>query len=163
MKTYFAAAILIAMTTSASIANEAPNSLPVAATRLYDPVSRNTDFLMGDMHLSKEFVSFSALNGRAALQYSGTMPDPEFQSRTATVYRVTNADEYYQMNKGKNGFCDRPVKWIGITPLGGSSVRISFLTTRDFHLWTDPDYTYTPHHDSLGLCSAHTYSLHGSD
>ena len=133
-------------------AQDAPASLPTAVARTYEAYSNNTDYLLGTMHLSTTFVSFSVLEGSMDIEFVGKAPDPEKLSKTdADIYRVRNPDQFFQLNKGRNGFCHEPIRWFGIVPLGSNSiVRIFFYTISDYR-------EYRP--DSLGLCSADSYQI----
>jgi hypothetical protein len=143
---------------SASSSPGAPNPLPVAQRWIYEPLSNNTDFTLGEMVLSTTYASFSVLHGHMNLEFAGTTRDPErLGTSDARVYRVKNAQQYFQLNRGANGFCEAPITWFGVAPITlnwnmhdgfGGDVRIFLMTIGDYR-------RYRP--DKLGLCSADTF------
>ena len=149
----FRALVLFALLALPSVAVAAPDEsgMPTATVRRYEPYSRGTDYTRGWMKLSTASARFTALKGTMELEYAGEMPaSPDFETGGARIFRVNNAAAYFQGNKGKNGFCDKPVQWLGIRPMGEGQVRVTF--------WTIADYrSYAP--GGSAVCSGDSYAL----
>lgn len=136
---------------SGAVAAPDDSGMPTAKVRRYEPYSRGTDFTLGWMKLSTASARFTALKGTMELEYAGEMPaGSDFETGGARIFRVKNAAVYFQGNKGKNGFCNEPVRWLGIRPMGEGQVRVTF--------WTMADYrSYAP--GGGELCSGDSYVL----
>ena len=92
-----------------------PDPYPSDAVRSYDPVSENAQADLGQMRLSKTFASFSELRGHMDLEFAGTLPDSrEEMVSGAHVYKIRNADRYFEQNKNARGFCHRKVYWLAL-------------------------------------------------
>jgi hypothetical protein len=129
----------------------AADPMPAATVRTYEPYSNGTDYTLGRMRLSATSATFLRLKGRLALEPAGTISvQGSSETDGATVYRVINAEEFFKLNQGRNGFCDAPIRWVGVRDLGRERIRISFLTIPDFR-----DYRPT----EPGLCAADSYGL----
>jgi len=131
-----------------------------AASHSYVPISRNTDFLLGTMRLGPTFASFTKLKGHLDLVLKGEMAGPEdFGVGKMKMYRVTNAEEFWARNKGKNGFCTRPVEWVGVTPMSSEQVRISFFEMGGPKGLLDEGVGFlADEKGGLGLCSADSFA-----
>lgn len=131
------------------------NSMPTDTPRSYFAVSNGTQATLGEtMKLSRKSASFSRLKGELKLRYSDAWNNGDDAEFGGDVYQVLNADEFFSLNKGKNGFCDEPVRWVTIKDsskvLGDGMVRVGMLSIGDWH-------KYSP--TSLGACSADTFKL----
>jgi hypothetical protein len=86
----------------------------VDAPQLYEPLSRNTVDVLGELRLTDRQASFSVLDGRLELQLDEAISrDLTMDVRSpAHAYRVLNPEEFFERNRGKNGFCSAPVKWF---------------------------------------------------
>lgn len=123
-----------------------PNDL----VRGYIPISTGTDVTLGKMKLSKYSVSFSKLTGKMQLQYVGfRKPENGETEFSGDVYQVVNADTFFKSNKGKNGFCNEPIRWVTIST-NDAGIRVGMLTSIDWKKYTL---------SSVGGCSADTFAL----
>jgi hypothetical protein len=137
--------------------------MPTDQIRFYEALSNHTPELLGDMELNRTLANFSKLSGEMQLRYAGTrtgagIDDAEF---TGEVYQVANAEEFFALNRGKNGFCPVPVRWLTVRDLGATrvgqispslaqSIRVGMLTILDWH-------DYDP--SAFGACSGATFKL----
>ncbi|OCJ02466.1 hypothetical protein A6U85_30310 [Agrobacterium sp. 13-626] len=147
-------ALALSLTTGVSIAaSSRSNDMPNDQVRAYAPISNGTDATLGNMKLSKSSASFSKLTGKMQLRYAGVRKpengDTEF---SGDVYQVMNADAFFKSNKGKNGFCDEPVKWVTIGDLSVGGIRIGMLSSVDWKKYTST---------STEGCSADSFALQG--
>ena len=125
--------------------------MPATQSRHYGPYTNKE--LRGDLDLSASAAAFGKLNGEMRLEFAGTMPETrDFDTSSAAVYRVGNADEYFQANKAKPGACPQPARWFVVRPFGAIAIRITLLTVADWK-------TFKP--DGVGRCGAATYQLPG--
>lgn len=137
---------------------EVPAAEPVALTLgsetlTYISTGTSLQSPLGAMRLSNSSAAFEAYKGSAALEFAGTLPNypgyriaSEFLSG-ASVYRVTNADQYFQDNPTICG--GKPIKFV-VTKLTSLSdvkdetmaINLWLLSTDnygDFGPWTsDP-------------------------
>ncbi|MDI6029389.1 hypothetical protein QBK99_24855 [Corticibacterium sp. UT-5YL-CI-8] len=149
-------AVSFSMLLMLGVATEAKaDPLPTDTARSYDALSDGTEDTLGDTaELSRTSASFSKLAGHMTLQHAGVRSDDTDTEFSGDVYQVLNADEFFAKNKGKNGFCDQPVRWLTILDIsksvGPDAVRIGMLTIDDWR-----QYTST----SLGGCSSDTFKL----
>ncbi|MBA8879249.1 hypothetical protein [Phyllobacterium myrsinacearum] len=153
----FAAASLSAFMAHGAVAQSGGKAMPTDSSRTYFAVSNGTSATLGEtMKLSHTSAHFSLLKGGMKLRYSGERKsdndsDTEF---SGDVYEVLNADEFFSLNKGKNGFCDKPVRWVTIKDssdsIGEGTVRVGMLSINDWH-------KYNP--NSLDACSADSFKL----
>ena len=146
------AAVLAASLACAAPAAAAGNdAMPTSAVRAYGPYSSGTDVRLGSMLLGTGSVKFAALEGTMQLEDAGRMPDDAgSETGGARVFRVANAEPFFRANAGRNGFCDAPVRWLGVKPAGKGLIRVMFLTLEDYR-------AYRP--DGPGLCSGDTYMM----
>jgi hypothetical protein len=129
----------------------AADPTPTEQVRVYDPVSKNSDILLGKMQLSESLLSFDLLKGHMDLVLDGTEScDDEFEVRCALFYKVANATEYFRLNKKANGYCHQPVTAVTVRVINGGEVRVAFLVDDDAK-YRLADYA---------ICSADTYALH---
>lgn len=129
--------------------------MPTDSARSYSALSNGTSSTLGTtMKLSRTSASFSKLKGELKLQYSDVWNNGNNTDYGGNVYRVLNADAFFSQNKGKNGFCDEPVRWLTVmdmsNQLGDGAVRVGMLSIDDWR-------RYRP--DALGACSADTFTL----
>lgn len=129
--------------------------MPSDNARSYSALSNGTSSTLGNtMKLSRTSASFSKLKGDLKLQYSDVWNSGNDTEYGGDVYKVLNADAFFLQNKGKNGFCDEPVRWLTVKnisdQLGDGAVRIGMLSIDDWR-------KYKP--DALGACSADTFTL----
>jgi hypothetical protein len=149
----FAAASLSVFMAHGAVAQSSGKAMPTDSSRAYFAVSNGTPATLGEtMKLSRTSAHFSLLKGEMKLQYSGERKsdsdtDTEF---SGDVYQVLNADEFFSLNKGKNGFCDKPVRWVTIRDSGGGTVRVGMLSIDDWHKFNL---------NSLDACSADSFGL----
>lgn len=118
------------------------NSYPNAVVREYDPVSVNTESLLGPLHMSSKIATFSKLKGHMDLNYAGTMPNfGDTELSNARVYRITNAEEYFEANKSADGYCGEKAFYLGVRALPKlpgllrwprNSVRVTLLANPDY-------------------------------
>lgn len=129
--------------------------MPTDNARSYSALSNGTASTLGTiMKLSRTSASFSKLRGQMNLQYSDVWDNENDADYGGNVYKVLNADTFFSQNKGKNGSCDEPVRWLTVmdmsNQLGDGAVRIGMLSIDDWR-------KYKP--DALGACSADTFTL----
>lgn len=151
----FAAASLSAFLAHGAIAQSNVKAMPTNSPRAYDALSNGTSATLGEtMKLSRTSAHFSLLKGEMKLQYTDTWKNSSDTEFGGDVYQVLNADQFFSLNKGKNGFCDKPVKWITVKDLsdtlGEGTIRVGMLSVDDWH-------KYNP--NSLGACSADSFTL----
>lgn len=144
-----------ALAVSGAAAQSRLDPLPTDNIRSYSAISNGTSATLGDtMKLSRTSARFSNLRGEIQLQYAGIWNKGADTDFGGNVYQVLNADDFFRHNKGKNGFCDEPVRWLTImnigTNPGDGMIRIGMLSNRDWR-----DYKSS----SLGACSADTFEL----
>lgn len=92
----------------------------------YWPVSKAMEATMGEMTLSETRAYFTKLDGGMELQYARKLSGGEVRGTwfdgvgengaPVYLYRVVNAGAYHDVNKGKNGACPQPVKWLAVSP-----------------------------------------------
>ncbi|PVX85640.1 hypothetical protein [Paraburkholderia unamae] len=138
-----------------AVAKSKVDPMPTDTARSYTALSNGTSSTLGaTMKLSRTSVSFSKLKGEMKLQYSDVWNNGNDTDFGGSVYKVLNADAFFSQNKGRNGFCDEPVRWLTVMDMGnqfgGGAVRIGMLSIGDWR-------KYTP--DALGACSADTFTL----
>jgi hypothetical protein len=138
-----------------AVAKPKVDPMPTGNVRSYSALSNGTASTLGTtMKLSRTAASFSKLKGELKLQYSDVWKNGNDTDFGGNVYKVLNADEFFSQNKGKNGFCDEPVRWLTVMDmsdqLGDGAVRIGMLSIDDWR-------KYKP--DVLGACSADTFTL----
>ncbi|KYQ96981.1 hypothetical protein AWY96_00090 [Serratia plymuthica] len=154
----FAVASLSAFMAHGAVDQSGEKAMPTDNSRAYFAMSNGTTETLGEtMMLSRTSAHFSLLKGTMKLRYSGERKgdsgsdDSEFRG---DVYQVLNADEFFSLNKGNNGFCDKPVRWITIKSLSDSigerSIRIGMLNIDDWHKFNA---------NSPDACSADTFTL----
>lgn len=133
-----------------------PVGLPTETARRYDADSNGTSATLGNLTLSRTAARFSRLKGEMKLRHAGVRPstgagDTEF---TGDVYEVLNPDAFFAPNRGKNGFCGQPVRWVTVRALPGSPedgrIRLGLLTIADWKAY-DPS--------KPGACSADSFAL----
>jgi hypothetical protein len=93
----------------------APDSdLPTAIVREYEPVAFNPRF--GQLNLSTRYAAFSTLEGRLDLELNEDISADLTKEvgAGARAFRVINADDFFQQNRGKPRFCLAPIKWLVI-------------------------------------------------
>ncbi|KJF73573.1 hypothetical protein [Agrobacterium arsenijevicii] len=151
----FAVASLGAFLAHGAIAQSNVKAMPTKSPRTYVAVSNGTSATLGEtMKLSRTSAHFSLLKGEMKLQYSDTWKNSSDTEFGGDVYQVLNADAFFAQNKGKNGFCDKPVKWVTVKDssdtLGEGAIRVGMLSIDDWH-------KYNP--NSLGACSADSFAL----
>lgn len=151
----FAAASLSAFVVHGALAQSSGKGMPTDSPRAYLAVSNGTSATLGEtMKLSRTSAHFSLLKGEMKLQYSDVWKNGGDSEFGGDVYQVLNADKFFKLNKGKNGFCDKPVKWVTIKDssdiLGEGAIRVGMLSIDDWHKY-DPN--------SLGACSADSFQL----
>jgi len=126
---------------------------PVAMARDYVPASRASQ-TWGNLQLSETRARFASFDGELTLEAVGVMPAGAGEELAgAQVYRVTNADSFFDDNEGRNGFCSGPLRWLSVgrrsvagVPEG--AIWIGLLTIEDWH-------AYTP--DVQGYCGGGLY------
>ncbi len=151
----FAAASLSAFMAHSAVAQSSVKAMPTNSPRTYVAVSNGTSATLGEtMKLSRTSAHFSLLKGEMKLQYSDTWKNSGDTEFGGDVYQVLNADTFFSLNKGKNGFCDQPVRWVTVKDssdtLGAGAIRVGMLSIKDWH-------KYNP--NSLGACSADSFAL----
>ncbi|POY81532.1 hypothetical protein BKM09_024555 [Pseudomonas amygdali pv. morsprunorum] len=151
----FAAASLSAFLVHGAIAQSSVKAMPTDSPRTYGAVSNGTPATLGEtMMLSRTSVKFPLLEGEMKLQYDDVWTNSDKAEFGGDVYRVLNADEFFSLNKGKNGFCDKPVRWVTIKDisdvLGEGAIRIGMLSTADWHSYNSNSYDG---------CSADSFTL----
>lgn len=151
----FAMASLSAFMAHGAIAQSTAKAMPTDSARAYDALSNGTSATLGEtMKLSRTSAHFSLLKGEMKLQYSDTWKNGGDTDFGGDVYRVLNADAFFSLNKGKNGFCDKPVKWVTVRDssdtLGKGAIRVGMLSIDDWQKY-DPNL--------LGACSADSFTL----
>ncbi len=90
------------------------------------------------LHLSNRELKLDSLDGAMELEFAGIMPDsagPDIAG--SSIYRVTNADEFFRKNAGKNAFCDRPPCWVAVNsptgaPAWSDEIWLGMLTLPDW-------------------------------
>lgn len=137
------------------VAKSKVDPMPTDNARSYAALSNGTSSTLGaTMKLSRTSATFSKLKGELQLQYSDVWDNENDTDYGGNVYKVLNADTFFLENKGKNGFCDEPVRWLTVidmsNQLGEGAVRIGMLSIDDWR-------KYKP--DALGACSADTFTL----
>lgn len=151
----FAAASLSVFMAHGALAQSSGKGMPTDSPRAYLAVSNGTSATLGEtMKLSRSSAHFSLLKGEMKLQFSDVWKSGSDTEFGGDVYQVLNADDFFKLNKGKNGFCDKPVKWVTIKDssdiLGEGAIRVGMLSIADWHKY-DPN--------SLGACSADSFQL----
>jgi len=90
--------------------------MPTSETRSYAAWSRDSDFLFGKMKLSNKYASFSRLQGHMDLKLWGVEPYKQDDLLSgAQIFHIENAKDFFQMNKGLNGFCMSQPNWLVIS------------------------------------------------
>jgi hypothetical protein len=126
-----AAAALIAMLSGC--ATKSP-PLPLQAY-----VPRTSELLpLGQLHLNNRELTLDSLEGAMKLEFAGIMPEsagPDIAG--SSVYRVTNAEEYFRKNEGKNAFCDRMPRWVAVSsptgaPAWSDEIWLGLLVVEDW-------------------------------
>ena len=92
----------------------------------YGPVSRNMEATEGDLALSATLATFSKRKGVMELHYGRKVDADEIWQDSwfggtggpeGYLYKVTDAEAYFEANKDGNGVGDRPVRWLAVSPL----------------------------------------------
>ena len=150
--------VMFACATIGPAASMNQTTMPTGDIRIYGAYSKNTDFLTGNLELSVHFARYTKLSGHMNLEYAGQRIIPGKIEATGDIYKITNADEYFAANKGKNGFCHEIIRWLTVRNLedkdlpirSSGSIRVSELNIDDWHDYSD---------DKHDLCGAGTYRL----
>ena len=129
--------------------------MPTDTPRAYLAVSNSTPATLGEtMNLSRTTARFTKLKGEMKLRYSGVWNVGENTQYGGQVYQVLNADEFFSKNKGKNGFCDEPVRWLTVLDkskqLLEGTILVAMFNIQDWHKYTE---------NSTGLCSIDSFQL----
>jgi len=142
-----------------TIAQHNPAIANVGATQLYEPLSRNTIYVLGELKLTDRQASFGVLDGRLELRLDEAISrDLTRDVRSpAQAYRVLNAEEFFERNRGKNGFCSGPVNWFVTYEVSDTHLR---RVIRVLLFEGDDLYSYRNGRD---LCSEDSYILRGAN
>ena len=137
-------------TASPESPTSAPSTRRTGPEHRYQPISRLTE-VWGDLTLSDTQARLAAFEGSMQLDPVGVMPasaGPELGQ--ADIFAIRNADEYFAANRGRNGFCDEPPRWLLVRRGTGSGddILLGLLTRRT-------PYSYTP--DQQGYCGGGLY------
>jgi hypothetical protein len=109
---------VVAAALTCEIAAAQPNmvgpDLPTATIRQYEPVAYDPRF--GVLNLSTRSAAFSTLEGHLDLELDERISADLAKDvgASAQAFRVLNADDFFQLNRGKRGFCQAPIKWLVI-------------------------------------------------
>jgi hypothetical protein len=136
-----------------SAASPVPPAAPVVE-RSFVPLSRVTE-TWGGLRLSNQRAQFAAFDGEMRLEHAGAMPDaagPELAG--AQVYRITNAEDFFARNAGRNAFCSEPPRWLAVRAVAaegrpGNEFWVAFITAED---WS----SYRP--ELAGYCGGGLYA-----
>jgi hypothetical protein len=94
---------------------------------------------LGELHLSNTLLQFERLDAEMKLAYAGTMPESAGPALAgALIYRVKNAEAYFEKNAGKNAFCSEAPLWVAVNSATGAPgwsnrIWLGLLTLED---WT---------------------------
>jgi hypothetical protein len=106
---------------------------------LQDYVPRTRALLpLGPLHLNNRELKLDSLDGSMELEFAGIMPDsagPDIAG--SSIYRVSNADDFYRKNAGKDAFCDRMPRWVAVNsptgaPAWSNEIWLGMLTLEDW-------------------------------
>jgi hypothetical protein len=103
----------------------------------YVPVSEDMAPL-GELDLSNTLMRFTALEGEMKLDYVGQMPETAGEDLAgATVYRVKNAERYFEQNAGRKAYCGSAPRWVAVNsttgaPAWSSEISVALLTLEDW-------------------------------
>ncbi|WP_198379081.1 hypothetical protein [Burkholderia ubonensis] len=155
LERFFSAVLLSTFTFHSAIAQPNKKAMPTDIPRAYFAISNGTSETLGEtMKLSRTSAHFSLLRGKMKLRYSGAWKNSDDSDFGGDVYQVLNSNEFFSLNKGKKGFCDKPVRWITIKDLSDDfhegTIRVGMLATDDWR-------KYNP--NSFDACSADSFTL----
>ena len=113
-------------------------SRPQLPVQTYVPTNEKMEPL-GQLHLSNTLLQLEGLDAEMKLAYVGTMPESAGPVLAgASIYRVKNAETYFEKNAGKNAFCTEAPLWVAVNsetgaPAWSNQIWVGFLTLED---WT---------------------------
>jgi hypothetical protein len=142
-------------------ASVAPQSSrpPDTAEQTYTPVSRVSE-TWGSLQYSNSRARLAAFEESMQLESVGVMPDTAGSDLAgAQVYRVKNAEDFFERNKGRSGFCSEPPRWLAVRRIPRDSppsgdIWLAMLTLDDWSV-------YRP--DVPGYCAGGLYSPAASE
>ena len=134
----------------------APPEPPAAhvVERSFVPLSRVTE-TWGALRLSNQRAQFAAFDGEMQLEHAGVMLDAAgTELRGAQVYCITNAEDYFARNAGRNAFCSEPPRWLAVRAVAtearpGDEFWVPLMTAED---WS----SYRP--ELAGYCGGGLYA-----
>lgn len=99
---------------------------------------------LGELFLNNTQLQFAALQGQMKLQYVGIMPDtagPDIAG--ATIYRVKNAERFFQQNSGNDAFCSEAPRWVAVAsesgaPAWSNQIWVGLLTLEKWETFKSP-------------------------
>ncbi|RYG59118.1 MAG: hypothetical protein EON60_11380 [Alphaproteobacteria bacterium] len=139
MKTIFACAVLgIGLAACAGGVVGAVARGPLGdAGRVYVPVSRSMEVTAGELVVSERAATFRQRKGSMELAYARTLDENEVTQDSwfggvggpeVHLYKVVNATEYFEANKGGNGVCGMPVMWMAFSPKENGDLSLCEVT-----------------------------------
>jgi hypothetical protein len=92
----------------------------------------------GTLEFDNRSLQLEALKGDMKLEYVGALPETAGKDLAgAAVYRIKNADKYFEANKSQSKFCPQPARWVALNSTAGapawsSEIYIALLTVDDW-------------------------------
>jgi hypothetical protein len=99
-------------------------------------------------------LQLETFKGTMELEYVGAMAENAGEDLAgASVFRIKNADGFFQQNRDHDKFCEQPVRWVALNsktgaPMWSAEISLALLTIED---WSQ----YTP--EVQGYCGGGTY------
>jgi hypothetical protein len=110
---------------------------PPHENQRFVPVSRAMQGL-GLLEFNNQELRLEALDGPMKLQYVGSLGEVAGENLAgAAVYRIKNADKFFEHNRDRKAFCAQPVRWIALNsttgaPAWSSEIWFAMLTLEDW-------------------------------
>jgi hypothetical protein len=108
----------------------------------------------GTLQLGNRTLQLETFKGAMELEYVGAMTENAGEDLAgASIFRIKNADGFFEQNRDHGDFCEEPVRWVALNSKTGAhmwsnEISLSLLTIED---WSQ----YNP--EAKGYCAGGTY------
>lgn len=122
-------------------------SKPVLPTQRYVPVGSSADRL-GAVELNATQLRMDGRKGEMRLEYVGQMPELEESNLTGgSVYRIRNAEDYFEDNRDDIARCSQTPQWLVINsstgaPAWSEEIWLAFLSVDDWQKYRPDSSDY---------------------
>jgi hypothetical protein len=110
---------------------------PAHENQHFVPVTRTMQD-WGALDFNNRQLQLEALEGEMRIEYVGALSESAGEDLAgAAVYRIKNADKYFEKNKAKSSFCSAPARFVALNsttgaPAWSSEIWFALLTVDDW-------------------------------